>query len=460
MTTILDEIVESKRRQLADQKNDMPLESLKRTLQPSDRDFAAALRSPSPAFILECKKASPSKGLIRSDFDLPSIAKTYHRFASAISVLTEQEYFQGSLSNLGIVRQNARQPILCKDFFVEPYQVYQARHFGADAILLILAILTDEQWHQLYDLAKSLGMDAITEVSNEQEARRAVALQAPIVGINNRDLRDMSVNLETTRILQAQLPSDRIVISESGYYTNSQIRSMQDCCDGFLVGSSLMSELRLGVAVKKLLFGEHKICGLTRNDDAQQADVAGAVYGGVIFAESSPRKVTVKQVEQIFAGTDLVRVGVFQDHDNETIVQTQRETQIEVIQLHGSEPLSLITEIRSRTHAESVQVWKALTVEELVASGQQWLDAGTDRLLVDTRVNGQSGGTGQCFDWSKIPEAMRLHLIVAGGIGDENVASAVQLGCCGVDMNSRLETEPGRKSPEKIDRAFQNIRSA
>ncbi len=144
MSTILHEIVENRRQVIAACKSRLPEKTLRPQLTRSDRDFAAALRSPSPAFILECKKASPSRGLIRADFDLDQIARIYGKFASAISVLTEPDYFQGSLDNLRQVRAQVRQPVLCKDFIIEPYQVMLARHYGADAVLLILAILEDD----------------------------------------------------------------------------------------------------------------------------------------------------------------------------------------------------------------------------------------------------------------------------------------------------------------------------
>ena len=373
-------------------------------------------------------------------------------------MLTEPEYFQGSLENLGIVRQHVPQPLICKDFLIDSYQIYQARYFGADAVLLILAILTDDQWRELFDLAKTMNMDAITEVSNESEMVRARELGAPIVGINNRNLRDMSIDLNTTRELANQLPEDVLVISESGFYTNGQVRSMSDCADGFLIGSSLMGHSNLSLAVKQIIFGDCKVCGLTRNEDALAADQAGAVYGGVIFADSSPRKVSVERANAVFANSNLSRVGVFQNQSVDDIVDIVNSCALDVIQLHGDEEPTLVKQLSEKLGCEK-QYWKALTVEAL-DSAQVWFQSAERiKILVDNRNENAAGGTGETFDWSKLPAEHRCQMIVAGGVGPDNVAAAMRLGCCGVDMNSKLEIEPGIKSAELIRQAFEQIRN-
>lgn len=452
--TILDEIVTSKRQVLLSQMQDLPLDKIKSGLPKSDRSLIAALRRRKPGFILECKKASPSQGLIRKDFDPAAIAGVYSRFASAISVLTETEYFQGSLAYLKTVRDQVNQPVLCKDFFVEPYQIYQARYFGADIVLLILAILDDEQWRELFQLAQSLDMDVITEVSNVAECDRAIELGAPVVGINNRNLRDMSINLDTTRQLAAKLPPDVLVISESGYYTHHQTQQMADCSDAFLIGSSLMSEGNLDAAVKRIIFGTNKVCGLTRNEDAIAADNAGAVYGGVIFAESSKRKVSLSSVEKIFANTQLLRVGVFQNHSVDEVIELASQCQLAVVQLHGNEDAEFVMTLNSKL-AGSSEIWKAISVDHF----EQWRNAEGIRLLVDHQSTTAQGGTGETFDWTRVPVQHRKNVLVAGGIGPENAAEVMKLGFLGVDMNSKLEVSPGIKSTNLIQSAFEQLQS-
>jgi len=456
--TILDEIVESKRTQLDDQKSAMPLDSFKNQLEPSSRDFAAALRSPRPGFILECKKASPSRGLIRSDFDLASIAKLYGRYASAISVLTESEYFQGAPANLGIVKQHADRPLLCKDFIVDPYQVYQARYFGADAILLILAILEDQEWLVLSEIAASLGMAVLTEVSNLSEQARAIKLGAAIVGINNRNLRDMSVNLQTTIDLAEGLPAETLVVSESGYATHRQVRRMAKTADAFLIGSSLMARNDLEAAVKSMVFGHCKVCGLTSREDAKHAAEVGATYGGVILAEGSPRWVSPSDVNRVFEGLDLKRVGVFQDQSIDFILNVAKESRLDVIQLHGDESTEFTSGLLSRREF-GFEVWKAMSVAEVQTEGERWLSNGVSKMLVDNQTVTQKGGTGESFDWSLLPDQHRDQIILAGGIGPSNVAEAMELGCAGVDINSGVEISPGKKSLEKLEAAFQAIRN-
>ncbi|MGL5550829.1 MAG: bifunctional indole-3-glycerol-phosphate synthase TrpC/phosphoribosylanthranilate isomerase TrpF, partial [Plesiomonas shigelloides] len=224
--TVLSRIVADKHHWIAQQKSAQPLESFILDIHPSDRDFYAALRQNRPAFILECKKASPSKGLIRADFDPAAIARVYAPYASVISVLTDEKYFQGSFAFLPQVRQEVRQPVLCKDFIIDPYQIYLARHHQADAILLMLSVLDDETYRTLHAVADRLHMGVLTEVSNREEAERAVTLGARVVGINNRNLRDLSIDTSRTVELAAMLPPDVLVISESGIHQHRQIRQL------------------------------------------------------------------------------------------------------------------------------------------------------------------------------------------------------------------------------------------
>jgi indole-3-glycerol phosphate synthase/phosphoribosylanthranilate isomerase len=456
MVPILAQIVAGKREQIARQQQRWPLEWLKDNIRRSDRHFAEALRNDKPAFILECKKASPSKGLIRADFDVTAISRIYSEFASAISVLTETEFFKGSLEYLLQVRHAVRQPLLCKDFIFDPWQVYAARFFGADALLLILAILDDALYRQLAGLAAQLGMDVLTEISNEDERSRAIELAAPIVGINNRNLRDMSVDLATTRRLARGLSGETLVVSESGYFTNGEVRANRDVAGAFLVGSSLMAEKDLPVAIKRLVLGDHKVCGLTSREAAIAADQGGAVYGGVIFAPGSPRQVTLQQARDVLEGTRLLRVGVFQDPASSYVEEAVATAQLDCIQLHGDESPDFVASLRDET-GSGVRLWKALTVDQ-IDRRTEYLAAGIDRIVVDQKLMGRFGGTGRGFDWSLLPADDRDRMMVAGGLGIDNLAAALALGAAGLDFNSSLETAPGTKSPQRIGKLFQAIR--
>ena len=219
MANVLEKIVIDKRAEIAARKQAFPLEAFVDSLQPSKKSFFGALSGPDAAFILECKKASPSKGLIREHFDLDEIIAAYQPYAACISVLTDEKYFQGKFEYLEYVSQRVKQPVINKDFFVDEYQVHLGRYYGADAILLMLSVLSDDEYNALRDVARQYQMDVLTEVSNEEEMHRAIALKANIIGINNRNLRDLSTDLATTERLVPMLASvtfPHVVISESG----------------------------------------------------------------------------------------------------------------------------------------------------------------------------------------------------------------------------------------------------
>lgn len=447
--TVLQKIVDDKKMWIAARKATQPLSDFQAEVIPSDRSFVQALRQHNPAFILECKKASPSKGLIRDVFDPLAIATVYRDYASAISVLTDEKYFQGDFAFLPIVRQAVHQPVLCKDFMVDPYQVWLARYYQADAILLMLSVLDDDQYRLLAEVAKTLAMGILTEVSNQEELTRAIALKAEVVGINNRDLRDLSVDTNKTRQLASQLPAGTLVISESGIQHYAQIKDLNQTAQGFLVGSSLMAEEDLRFAVKRLLSGENKVCGLTRAQDAQDAYNAGALYGGLIFVESSARYVSEEQAHTIIKSTPLRYVGVFRDVEVGDIVLKVEALGLSVVQLHGSEDPSYVRRLRDLLPA-SCQIWKAFKIEGHLPD-RGWI--GIDRYVFD---NGQ-GGSGQSFDWQLLADQPLDDVILAGGLNADNIEPALALGCAGVDLNSGVETSPGIKDNQKLTTVFAAI---
>lgn len=455
MAKVLAKIVTDKYTWVEARKQIQPLSSFKDDLVPSDRDFYAALSTGKTAFILECKKASPSKGLIRDHFDLDYIASVYNRHANAISVLTDEKYFQGNFEFLSQVRRIAKQPVLCKDFMVDTYQVYLARHSQADAILLMLSVLNDDQYRELADVAHALGMGILTEVSNEDELARAVALDAKVIGINNRNLRDLSTDLNRTKQLAPQirqLAPDAIVISESGIYTHQQVRDLSCDADGFLIGSSLMAEDNLELAVRRVTLGENKVCGLTQPDDAAKAYQAGAVYGGLIFVNASKRAVSPETARLTMSGAPLQYVGVFHNHDNDTIYSLATELGLSAVQLHGEESQQQVDALRARLPAK-IEIWKAYGVTDAMPT---LLDTNVDRHLLDAKVGSQSGGTGQAFDWSLLTDTRQIML--AGGLNADNARQAAQLGCLGLDLNSGVENAPGKKDLIKLQQAFAAIR--
>ncbi len=257
---ILDQIVADNRLELEARKRSFPLAKLRQLAseQPPPLEFASALRGDRIQLIAEVKKASPSRGIIRSDFNPVELARTYAgNGASAISVLTEPRYFQGSLDHLKDIRGalgSKTLPLLRKDFIFDPYQVYEARAYGADALLLIVAILTPGKLKSLLGLSHELGMSCLVEVHNENELDVALRSGAGIIGINNRDLKTFTVDLTTTERLRPLIPSDRIVVSESGIKDRSDMERLKRCgVNAVLIGESLVSAPDIAVKMKELL---------------------------------------------------------------------------------------------------------------------------------------------------------------------------------------------------------------
>jgi indole-3-glycerol phosphate synthase len=256
--TILDEIVAAKRTEVAVARRRMPLEELEaQALEaPPVRDFRAALEGPGPIrLIAEVKKASPSAGVIREDFNPVDIARTYQAHgAHALSVLTDVPFFQGHLSYLARVRASVAIPLLRKDFLIDPYQVVEARVAGADAVLLIAECLDDAQMAALLAGAQALGMAALVEFHDPANLPRVLAAGADLVGINNRDLHRFVTDLETTLRLRDQIPPGVRVVSESGIRDHRDIERLEAAgVDAILVGESLMRAPDIGRAVSELL---------------------------------------------------------------------------------------------------------------------------------------------------------------------------------------------------------------
>jgi indole-3-glycerol phosphate synthase/phosphoribosylanthranilate isomerase len=414
---VLGEIVARKRIDVAARLGDIALEEFRASVKPTRRSLKAALSAPGARFVMEVKRASPSKGVLREGADPAAIAQAYRGAADAISVLTDTPYFGGSFADLGAVRLEFDGPILAKDFVIDPRQVPEARLYGADAVLVMLSVLDDAEAAAVLEEARRLGMDVLVETHDEAEVARAVALGAEIIGINNRDLKSLTVDLAVTERLARLVPADRLVVSESGIESRADVERLAPYADAFLVGSSLMRAQDPALAARALAYGRVKVCGLTDPDDAKLAAAAGASYAGLIMVPNTPRAVGRAQAEKVAAAAGIPAVGVFRNEKPAVVADTARALGLAAVQLHG------------------------------------------DRTLFDTKADGRSGGTGIAFDWNRIGGRSDLGQgIVAGGLGPDNAAQAAKLGAYALDVSSGVESAPGRKDPYKMQAFFDALR--
>ena len=504
---ILDRIVEATKIRVAQEKQVETPEAVKAAALalPSDTGFPfeAALRQQDFNFICEVKKASPSKGIIAEHFPYLEIAKEYEvAGAAAISVLTEPDFFKGDKKYLQEIASTVKIPVLRKDFIIDEYQIYQAKVWGASAILLICACLDVPTLTKFRELADSLGLSSLVEAHDEHEVQMAIDCGARIIGVNNRNLKDFTVDVQNSVRLRNLVEDDVIFVSESGLETPEDIQVLRDNN----IGVALMGEtfMRSPNKVEKLayLYGptyytpKIKMCGISKVETIPALVDAKPDYMGLVFAPSK-RQVTVeqaktlvdelhKQYEKTYGevtapmNTDTAQdsqdsqdsqdiqdsqkfvqgnsnfekiktVGVFVNETVENLLKIAAEVKLDVIQLHGDEDETFIQSLKECTN---VEVWKAVQVRS-AADAEKWIDSSADMLLFDAYHKDERGGTGEVFDWSSLDEFERPFML-AGGIDSTNVARAIRtVRPYGIDISSGIETE-GVKDDEKI-KAFTNI---
>ena len=469
---ILDKIIEATKIRVAQEKEVETPEAVKTAALalPSDTGFPfeAALRQQDFNFICEVKKASPSKGIIAEHFPYLDIAKEYEvAGAAAISVLTEPDFFKGDKKYLQEIASTVKIPVLRKDFIIDEYQIYQAKVWGASAILLICACLDVPTLTKFRELADSLGLSSLVEAHDEHEVQMAIDCGARIIGVNNRNLKDFTVDVQNSVRLRNLVQDDVIFVSESGLETPEDIQVLRDNN----IGVALMGEtfMRSPNKVEKLayLYGptyytpKVKMCGISKVDTIPAVVEAKPDYMGLVFAPSK-RQVTVEQaktlVEELhkqyavwYNSETIKTVGVFVNETVENLLKIAEEVKLDVIQLHGDEDESFIQILKEQSN---VEVWKAVQVRS-AADAEKWIDSSADMLLFDAYHKDERGGTGEVFDWSSLDEFERPFML-AGGIDSTNVARAIRtVRPYGLDISSGIETN-GVKDDEKI-KAFTNI---
>ena len=469
---ILDRIVEATKIRVAQEKQVESPEAVKAAALalPSDTGFPfeAALRQQDFNFICEVKKASPSKGIIAEHFPYLDIAKEYEvAGAAAISVLTEPDFFKGDKKYLQEIASTVKIPVLRKDFIIDEYQIYQAKVWGASAILLICACLDVPTLTKFRELADSLGLSSLVEAHDENEVQMAIDCGARIIGVNNRNLKDFTVDVQNSVRLRNLVQDDVIFVSESGLETPEDIQVLRDNN----IGVALMGEtfMRSRNKVEKLayLYGptyytpKVKMCGISKVETIPAVVEAKPDYMGLVFAPSK-RQVTVEQAEILVEelhkqcinhyDTKVVKtVGVFVNETLDNLVRIADTANLDAVQLHGDEDEAFIQSLKERTN---VEVWKAIQIRS-AADVEKWIDSSADMLLFDAYHKDERGGTGEVFDWSSL-DTFERPFMLAGGIDSTNVARAIRtVRPYGIDISSGIETN-GVKDDEKIT-AFTKI---
>ena len=482
---ILDKIIEATKIRVAQEKQVETPEAVKAAALAMSADtgfpFEAALHQQDFNFICEVKKASPSKGIIAEHFPYLEIAKEYEvAGAAAISVLTEPDFFKGDKKYLQEIANTVKIPVLRKDFIIDEYQIYQAKVWGASAILLICACLDVPTLTKFRELADSLGLSSLVEAHDEVEVQMAIDCGARIIGVNNRNLKDFTVDVQNSVRLRNLVQDDVIFVSESGLETPEDIQVLRDNN----IGVALMGEtfMRSPNKIEKLayLYGSTyytpkvKMCGISKVETIPAVVDAKPDYMGLVFAPSK-RQVTVDQaktlVEELhkqyanrynrdaeqYSNQTLIHqefiktVGIFVNETLDNLVTIATEVNLDAVQLHGDEDEAFIQSLKERTN---VEVWKAVQIRS-AADAEAWIDSSADMLLFDAYHKDERGGTGEVFDWSCLDEFERPFML-AGGIDSTNVARAIRtVRPYGIDISSGIETD-GVKDDEKI-KAFTNI---
>jgi indole-3-glycerol phosphate synthase/phosphoribosylanthranilate isomerase len=447
---ILAQIVARKRVDVAERLGGFGLDSA----EPTRRSLKAALERAGTRFIMEVKRGSPSGGAIRPGADAAGLARAYRGAADAISVLTDAPYFGGSLEDLRAVRQEFLGPILAKDFIVDPRQVAEARLHGADAVLVILAVLADGEAAAVMAAARRLGMDVLVEAHTAGEVERAVRLGADIIGINNRNLDTLEIDLATTERLAGLVPAGTLVVAESGISSPADVGRLAPFADAFLVGSSLMRSEDPAEAARALAFGRVKVCGITDGHDAAMAADHGAAYAGIVMVPNTPRAVTLSQAEAIAEASPVPLVGVYRNEKPLRIANAARALGLRAVQLHGEEDALYIRALRNLL-PEETEIWAAAAVGREVPQAR----LGADRTLFDTQIGGRSGGTGTAFDWSRLRGRADLgRSVLAGGLRPSNARAASRVGAFALDVGSGVEMAPGRKDAGRLYAFFEALR--
>ena len=453
---ILDEILANKNIEVEQHKSKLPLEIIKQKIAPSSKNFKKALQEgPGINLIAEVKRKSPSRGPIRPDLDIEEIIKIYDQNpnVNAISFLTDEKYFAGSLEELQQISSQTKKPILRKDFVIDDYQIYEARYFGADAILLIARILSRRQIKKYIDLAQQYGMDCLVEIHNESDIKK-LPENADIIGINNRNLANMEIDLNITRQLSQKIANEKVLVTESGILDSEDVHKVKNLADAMLIGSAIMASPDPAAKIDALLRPKIKICGLTNFSDANLCASLGADFLGFIFYEKSPRFIDPQNASPIIKKIksrypEIKTVGVFVNADIRIVKEIRENCGLDYLQLHGNESPEYVTQLGGN-------IIKAFQVESKSEIKTKIEKYRSDFVLLDTFHPDKYGGTGETFDWNVLQKFPEKKIFLAGGVNPNNISRAISFQPYALDINSGVEKEPGTKDKKLLQKILGN----
>lgn len=444
---ILSIIIEHKQKEIAKKKKKNPLNSFIYKLNKNDRNFKKSISQKGINLIGELKKASPLTGIISKNFNIKKIINTYDKHASAISIIVDEKFFKGSLKYIETAKKQSALPILCKDFVIDEYQIYEARYAGASAILLIASILTKKQIKHFIRIAQKYKMDSLVEVHSLKELKKALKANAEIIGINNQDLTNFKIDLETTLELAQYIPTKKIVVSESGIKDYNDIIQTNNMVDAFLVGTNLIKSSDLEHSIKNLLSPQVKIRGIKKLEHAQSAARSDADFLEFIFIknkknhiETQKAKKIIQKIRQKFPKIKIV--GTFKNERLDKINEIAYLLNLDFVQLNGNENPSycqnVIKPVIKTINAENPKpkIIKILNnYDKNIASF----------LLKIPKQNKK-------FYWDIIKDISKNYpIILSGGLNEKNIKQAIKT------VQPQIVEISNKTEDEKIDKIKQFI---
>lgn len=442
---ILDEIVNKRKEDYKKIMNEVPLDELKKDIiVEKEYKLYDLCKKRDFIFFTECKKASPSKGIISNDYPYLEIAKKYNEAGcDVISCLTEPNYFLGSNEHFINIRKNVDSLMLRKDFIFNEYQIYESKKIGADVVLLICSILNDDELQRYLDLVHELGMCALVEAHDEEEIKRAINVGAKVIGVNNRNLKDFSVDFENALSLRKKYP-DIYMISESGVKSIEEIKKIKRAgLNGALIGEALMKaddpylellKYRRAIAMPKI-----KFCGIRRKEDIEYVNKLLPEYIGFVFVKTSKRKITMTEALRLKKNLDpSIRViGVFQNQSVNFIAKIVKNGAIDIVQLHGDEDDDFIKELKEEVDIEVISVYRSSKYAEYV--------------MYDSKEPGQ----GIKATYRNM--AKNKPYFLAGGINITNIDDILLLNPYAIDISTGVEVD-GCKDYKKMEEIIKKVR--